>query len=654
MDGVFSQLQRALSPASKGNSHDETYPCKPGTTYFKRSPGPQGAASPAQGKSSGSQGAASPQADSGTPKYKMRKLSSYVSEEMEDEPAESASEGLKRKETMNTDTQASSSAGMDTGDEVVAGVAAGKAVVAGKGSAGGEESAASERVAAGNDADTGVELPETDTTAGKGTGTDMDAGTGLDTGMDPGTAEVSPDDVSPGTDVVSPDHPCLTNGLDTGLDNGTSKVSPDHPCLTNGLDTGLDNGTSKVSPDHPCLTNQVAPARKRPAAAPACKRPAAAILVQDAPVRKRPAAAMENAAQKELRRSKRRMETGCNLDSGEDLTSAEASGSISPDNAHWAGFRNAGSPPSSSKESGGKQAEGAHEGAESEGGDGAQVFKGAGEAAGKESGGKQAEGAHEGAESEGGDGAQVFKGAGEAAGKEDGSEGGDDEDQEEEDEEEDEEDEEEWEEEEEEEEEEEDEEEAETTENGNPSIMVINSMAWPVGTQQVMKHTELMTWMLDKQTNPELQSSLDFFGMKLRGNLYTHADVDSTMALGRQVLSIDARLPQMKVKLILEKRKQENKPHIIVLTCKSLTTAPIKNIQMGSVKLVPDASGKFSQFYALRVFLAWRSISLTITECKQNVEGWEPKVFELEAMIDDLCNQVKLFEKHTAATFAVF
>ncbi len=692
MDGVFSQLQRALSPASKGNSHDETYPCKPGTTYFKRSPGPQGAASPAQGKSSGSQGAASPQADSGTPKYKMRKLSSYVSEEMEDEPAESASEGLKRKETMNTDTQASSSAGMDTGDEVVAGVAAGKAVVAGKGSAGGEESAASERVAAGNDADTGVELPETDTTAGKGTG--------LDTGMDPGTAEVSPDDVSPGTDVVS----------------------PDHPCLTNGLDTGLDDGTSQVSPDHPCLTNQVAPARKRPAAAPACKRPAAAILVQDAPVRKRPAAAMENAAQKELRRSKRRMETGCNLDSGEDLTSAEASGSISPDNAHWAGFRNAGSPPSSSKESGGKQAEGAHEGAESEGGDGAQVFKGAGEAAGKESGGKQAEGAHEGAESEGGDGAQVFKGAGEAAGKEsggkqaegahegaeseggdgaqvfkgageaagkesggkqaegahegaeseggdgaqvfkgageaagkeDGSEGGDDEDQEEEDEEEDEEDEEEWEEEEEEEEEEEDEEEAETTENGNPSIMVINSMAWPVGTQQVMKHTELMTWMLDKQTNPELQSSLDFFGMKLRGNLYTHADVDSTMALGRQVLSIDARLPQMKVKLILEKRKQENKPHIIVLTCKSLTTAPIKNIQMGSVKLVPDASGKFSQFYALRVFLAWRSISLTITECKQNVEGWEPKVFELEAMIDDLCNQVKLFEKHTAATFAVF
>ena len=590
MDGVFSQLQRALSPASKGNSHDETYPCKPGTTYFKRSPGPQGAASPAQGKSSGSQGAASPQADSGTPKYKMRKLSSYVSEEMEDEPAESASEGLKRKETMNTDTQASSSAGMDTGDEVVAGVAAGKAVVAGKGSAGGEESAASERVAAGNDADTGVELPETDTTAGKGTG--------LDTGMDPGTAEVSPDDVSPGTDVVS----------------------PDHPCLTNGLDTGLDDGTSQVSPDHPCLTNQVAPARKRPAAAPACKRPAAAILVQDAPVRKRPAAAMENAAQKELRRSKRRMETGCNLDSGEDLTSAEASGSISPDNAHWAGFRNAGSPPSSSKESGGKQAEGAHEGAESEGGDGAQVFKGAGE----------------------------------AAGKEDGSEGGDDEDQEEEDEEEDEEDEEEWEEEEEEEEEEEDEEEAETTENGNPSIMVINSMAWPVGTQQVMKHTELMTWMLDKQTNPELQSSLDFFGMKLRGNLYTHADVDSTMALGRQVLSIDARLPQMKVKLILEKRKQENKPHIIVLTCKSLTTAPIKNIQMGSVKLVPDASGKFSQFYALRVFLAWRSISLTITECKQNVEGWEPKVFELEAMIDDLCNQVKLFEKHTAATFAVF
>ncbi len=179
-------------------------------------------------------------------------------------------------------------------------------------------------------------------------------------------------------------------------------------------------------------------------------------------------------------------------------------------------------------------------------------------------------------------------------------------------------------------------------------------MAWDVGTQQVMKHTELMTWMLDKQTNPELQSSLDFFGMKLRGNLYTHADVDSTMALGRQVLSIDARLPQMKVKLILEKRKQENKPHIIVLTCKSLTTAPIKNIQMGSVKLVPDASGKFSQFYALRVFLAWRSISLTITECKQNVEGWEPKVFELEAMIDDLCNQVKLFEKHTAATFAVF
>jgi hypothetical protein len=75
---------------------------------------------------------------------------------------------------------------------------------------------------------------------------------------------------------------------------------------------------------------------------------------------------------------------------------------------------------------------------------------------------------------------------------------------------------------------------------------------------------------------------------------------------------------------------------------------------MGSVKLVPDASGKFSQFYALRVFLAWRSISLTITECKQNVEGWEPKVFELEAMIDDLCNQVKLFEKHTATTFAVF
>ena len=579
MEGVFSQLQRALD----GD---------------KRSPGPKGAASPAKGKSSGFQEAASPQPDSGTPKYKMRKLSSYVSEEMEDEPAESASEGLKRKETMNTDTQASSSAGMDTGDEVVAGVAAGKAVVAGKGSAGGEESAASERVAAGNDADTGVELPETDTTAGKGTGTDMDAGTGLDTGMDPGTAEVSPDDVSPGTD----------------------KVSPDHQSLTNGLDTGLDNGTSEVSPDHPCLTNQVAPARKRPAAAPACKRPAAAILVQDAPVRKRPAAAMENAAQKELRRSKRRMETGCNLDSGEDLTSAEASGSISLDDAHWAGFRNAGSPPSSSKESGGKQAEGAHEGAESEGGDGAQVFKGAGE----------------------------------AAGKEDGSEGGDDEDQEEEDEEEDEEDEEEWEEEEEEEEEEEDEEEAETTEDGNPSIMVINSMAWPVGTQQVMKHTELMTWMLDKQTNPELQSSLDFFGMKLRGNLYTHADVDSTMALGRQVLSIDARLPQMKVKLILEKRKQENKPHIIVLTCKSLTTAPIKNIQMGSVKLVPDASGKFSQFYALRVFLAWRSISLTITECKQNVEGWEPKVFELEAMIDDLCNQVKLFEKHTAATFAVF
>jgi hypothetical protein len=529
----------------------------------------------------------------------MRTLTRFVSSDMEEEPAESAPEGLKRKETMNTDTQASSSAGMDTCDEVPAG---------------GEESAASERVAAGNDTDTVVELPETDTTAGKGTGTDMDAGTGLDTGMDdvsPGTAEVSPGDVSPGTDVVSP--------------------------------------------DHPCLTNQVAPARKRPAAAPACKRPAAAILVQDAPVRKRPAAAMENAAQKELRRSKRRMETGCNLDSGEDLTSAEASGSISPDDAHWAGFRNAGSPPSSSKESGGKQAEGAHEGAESEGGDGARVFKGAGEAAGKESGGKQAEGAHEGAESEGGDGAQVFKGAGEAAGKEDGSEGGDDEDQEEEDEEEDEEDEEEWEEEEEEEEEEEDEEGAETTEDGNPSVMVINSMAWPVGTQQVMKHTELMTWMLDKQMNPELQSSLDFFGMKLRGNLYTHADVDSTMALGRQVLSIDARLPQMKVKLILEKRKMENKPHIIVLTCKSITTAaPIKIIQMGSVKLVPDASGKFSQFYALRVFLAWRSISLTITECKQNVEGWEPKVFELEAMIDDLCNQVKLFEKHTAATFAVF
>ena len=110
----------------------------------------------------------------------------------------------------------------------------------------------------------------------------------------------------------------------------------------------------------------------------------------------------------------------------------------------------------------------------------------------------------------------------------------------------------------------------------------------------------------------------------------------------------------------MEKRKQENKPHIIVLTCKSLAsnldnpTAPIKNIQMGSVKLDPDASGKFSQFYALRVFLAWRTISLTLTECKQNVEGWEPKVFELEAMIDDLCNQVKLFEKHTAATFAVF
>jgi hypothetical protein len=618
MDNLKHQLRQALepagSPAMKGKTSSIT--------------------SPAQGKPSTSQRAASSQPDSGTPKYKLKKLTRWVSDDSHDSGAVGegvaavAAEGAEDtgplsiqesrfrqevKSRLRTD-----SGNLMTGQILVASwpesstdfvgaqraadgggeAGAGGGGKAGDADGGGGGEAGDRASAAGGDGSKPTKAPP----AAGGKGKDKKRPRVSSTGRPmkrPAAAQTDAcdDHALEGGVRLPDDH----GGKGESAPGGGDELPDDHGGKSKGGESkgGGGKDANKAA--------EKAPAHKRPAADMESAESAPGRCdelpddhvgkgkggegkggegkdvnkaAENAPARKRPAAAMESAMSKKKRRAQRLSETGCNLDSEEHLSSASASRSASPESEDWTGFRSAGSPPSSSKEG-----------------------AGADEGAGKE---VCAEGGHdEGQE------------AGDAKG--------------------------------------EGEEEEKETENGNPSIKVIKCMEWPIGTKHVMAYTELMHWMLDQQMNQQLQPSLAFFGMKLSGNLYTCADIDSTIALGRQVLNVTTSTPETKVGFKLEKRKQKNnKPYLIVLTCKTVTKsihdpdAPIKNEQMGSVALFPDASGKFSHFYALRVFLAWRSIVHTISECCQVNEK------PLSSMIDDLCTQVKQFEKHTAKPFAVF
>jgi hypothetical protein len=190
------------------------------------------------------------------------------------------------------------------------------------------------------------------------------------------------------------------------------------------------------------------------------------------------------------------------------------------------------------------------------------------------------------------------------------------------------------EEEEENEEEEEEEEEGDEEMEGNPRIRTVGIANFDPGAHLMAPYV-CLTWMLNKLNSNDVQTALEFLGLRLIGNLWIAADMDSTLALGRDITCnsySDNQLPQHTVRLKLEKRLVSPGKHNIVMTCKLHEGAqPIK--QLGSLALNPNAGGRFNHFLFARIFMGWRCI----VEALQKSDV----IYPGEDLISLMCTQVK-------------
>jgi hypothetical protein len=168
-------------------------------------------------------------------------------------------------------------------------------------------------------------------------------------------------------------------------------------------------------------------------------------------------------------------------------------------------------------------------------------------------------------------------------------------------------------------EEEEEEEEAEAVEeeeDGHPRIRTVGITKWYPGA-----HGDGMTphvcflWLLGKLNGDDVQTALEFLGLRLKGNLFVSADVDSTLVIGRDITghtyADHFQHPNHTVKLKLEKRLVSPGRYNIVMTCKLLERDCVIK-QLGSLALIPDAGGRFNQFLVVRIFMGWRCIALAL------------------------------------------
>jgi hypothetical protein len=184
------------------------------------------------------------------------------------------------------------------------------------------------------------------------------------------------------------------------------------------------------------------------------------------------------------------------------------------------------------------------------------------------------------------------------------------------------------------EEEEEAEVEEEEEEIGLPYINIVGGTDFDPGSHLQSPYA-LLVLLLGKLNCNDVQTALEFLGMRLKGNLYLAADVNSTVLLGRCITFeyyCDHQLPRHTVKLKLEKRLTFPGKHNLVITCKLLVDAqPLK--QLASMALHPDAGGRFNQFLVVRILMGWRCIVLALE--KSDV------VYPGEDLIVLMCTRVK-------------
>jgi hypothetical protein len=180
-------------------------------------------------------------------------------------------------------------------------------------------------------------------------------------------------------------------------------------------------------------------------------------------------------------------------------------------------------------------------------------------------------------------------------------------------------------------EEEEEEEEAEAEEaekeeeEGNPRIRTVGITTWWQGAHGdgTTPHVCFL-WLLGKLNGDDVQTALEFLGLRLKGNLFVSADVDSTLAIGRDITGNSYadhfQHPNHTVKLKLEKRLVSPGKHNIVMTCKLLELDCVIK-QLGSLALIPDAGGRFNQFLVVRIFMGWRCLALALDKCAMEYPG---------------------------------